>query len=323
MIIVTGAAGFIGSALIGELLRAGYGGIVAVDDFSIIEKNKNLDSKQLENKIERSDFLSWINNHATDVQFVFHIGARTNTAEKNAAVLKTLNLDFSKSLWETCTAHSIPMVYASSAATYGAGEKGFSDEQDLHELHPLNLYGQSKHDFDIWAQDQAQQGSAPPFWAGFKFFNVFGPNEYHKGRMGSVVMHAHRQMLESGRVKLFRSHRSEYADGGQLRDFIYVKDLLAVLMHFMENRRHSGLYNLGTGTARSFEDLARATFAANGLEAHIDYIDIPEDIRGKYQYYTKAEMGKLARSGCPVQFSSLEDAVLDYVSNYLKPGTYI
>lgn len=323
MIIVTGAAGFIGSALTGELLRAGYGGIVAVDDFSQAVKNKNLAGKKIENKIERGEFLSWINTRAEEVQFIFHIGARTNTAEKDAAVLKALNLDFSKSLWTLCTEHSIPLIYASSAATYGAGEMGFSDEQDLHGLRPLNLYGQSKHDFDIWAQEQAATGMAPPFWAGFKFFNVFGPNEYHKGRMASVVLHAHSQMTATGRVNLFRSHRPDYSDGGQLRDFIYVKDLLAVLLHFMENRRHSGLYNLGTGTARSFEDLALATFAANGLPAHIDYIDIPEDIREKYQYYTRAEMGKLSRSGCPVQFSSLEDAILDYVSNYLKTGAYL
>jgi ADP-L-glycero-D-manno-heptose 6-epimerase len=321
MIIVTGAAGFIGSALVGELLRQGWQDIVAVDDFSRADKEPNLAGKTLSAKIDRKDFFTWLDANEKLVQFIFHLGARTDTTEFNTAIFDELNLHYSQRMWEACVKYGIPLVYASSAATYGDGDLGYSDQDDTlpYQLKPLNPYGDSKNDFDKWALVQAEK---PYFWAGLKFFNVYGPNEYHKGRMASVVFHAFNQITATGGMKLFRSHRPDYKDGEQLRDFVYVKDVCNVCLFLMEHRTHSGLYNLGSGRARTFLDLVRATFSAMGKEEHISFVDTPADIRDKYQYFTEADMRKLQGIGYTTPFTALEDGVRDYVSNYLSGKRY-
>ena len=321
MIVVTGAAGFIGSALVGELLRQGWQDIVAVDDFSRPDKAPNLEGKTLSAKVDRKEFFDWLDANQQLVQFIFHLGARTDTTEFDTAIFDELNLHYSQEVWKRCVKYGIPLVYASSAATYGAGEHGYDDDHDLiAKLKPLNPYGESKNDFDQWALAQAEK---PYFWAGLKFFNVYGPNEYHKGRMASVVLHAFRQIRDTGGMKLFRSHRPDYKDGEQLRDFVYVKDVCDVCLFLMEHRKHSGIYNLGSGKARTFLDLARAVFAALGKDERIEFIDTPADIRDKYQYYTEANMAKLKGIGYDKPFTSLEEGVGDYVTNYLIPGSYL
>ena len=321
MIVVTGAAGFIGSALVGELLRQGWQDIVAVDDFSRPDKAPNLEGKTLSAKVDRKEFHDWLDANQQLVQFIFHLGARTDTTEFDTAIFDELNLHYSQEVWKRCVKYGIPLVYASSAATYGAGEHGYDDDHDLiAKLKPLNPYGESKNDFDQWALAQAEK---PYFWAGLKFFNVYGPNEYHKGRMASVVLHAFRQIRDTGGMKLFRSHNPDYKDGEQLRDFVYVKDVCDVCLFLMEHRKHSGIYNLGSGKARTFLDLARAVFAALGKDERIEFIDTPADIRDKYQYYTEANMAKLKGIGYDKPFTSLEEGVRDYVTNYLVPGSYL
>ena len=321
MIIVTGAAGFIGSCLIGTLLKTGNDKIVAVDDFSKKEKDENLKNKDIHAFVERSAFFDWFAENHSKVEFVYHIGARTDTTEFDTAVFDELNIGYSKQMWAACSLYNIPLVYASSAATYGMGEHGYYDNHEVVEqLKPLNPYGVSKNDFDKWA---LQQTETPPFWAGMKFFNVYGPNEYHKGRMASVIFHAFRQIRETAQVKLFRSHHPDFEDGKQLRDFIYVKDVVKVLEFMREHRPESGLYNLGTGKARTFLDLAKATFAALEVEPEINFMDTPVDIRDKYQYFTEARMVKLMDAGYNQGFSSLEEGVKDYVVNYLKNNQYL
>lgn len=318
MIVVTGAAGFIGSALLSGLMQRGYGELVGVDDFDSPIPGASLGHLHLYQKVSRDSFFDWLSANGEKVQCILHLGARTNTAEFDKNLLHQMNTDYSRKVWEACCRFSIPLLYASSAATYGAGEHGFDDnETQLNQLHPLNPYGWSKHEFDLWVHEQTEK---PPFWAGFKFFNVFGPNEWHKGRMASVVLHSFEQIQKEGTVKLFRSHKPEYEDGGQLRDFIYVKDVLNVLIWFMENRKYSGLYNLGTGKARTFYDLAVSVFSAMGKTPSVTYIDIPEDIRDKYQYYTQANMQKIRDAGYPFPFMELEDSVSDYVQNHLIPN---
>ncbi len=255
--------------------------------------------------------------HAS-VDFIFHLGARTDTTEQDTEIFEHLNLYFTQRLWEQCTQYNIPLVYASSAATYGLGELGYEDTHDIvTQLKPLNPYGRSKNDFDIWA---LQQEKTPPFWAGLKFFNVYGPNEYHKGRMASVIWHTYRQIKESGKMKLFRSHRPDFQDGQQSRDFIYVKDVLKVMYFLYKHQKDSGLYNLGTGQARSFLDLASNTFRAMGLEPTISFVDTPEDIRDTYQYFTEANMAKLRSIGYAEPFYTLEAGIEDYVKGYLLEG---
>lgn len=320
MIIVTGAAGFIGSCLIQKLNELNFNYIIAVDDFSNEEKNKNLVGKKIKERVERKNLFSWLDDNFREVEFFFHIGARTDTTEFNKAIFDELNVNYSKTVWKKCVEYQIPLVYASSAATYGLGELGYDDnEATIPQLKPLNPYGDSKNDFDIWA---LQQKEKPFFWAGLKFFNVYGPNEYHKGRMASVIIHAFRQINEKGSINLFRSHHPNYKDGEQLRDFIYVKDLIDVCIFLMEHRKNSGIYNLGTGKARSFNDLANATFKALGKEPNISYIDTPIDIRDKYQYYTQANMDKLRSIGYTKEFYSLEDGVKEYVQDYLTKNLY-
>lgn len=320
MIVVTGAAGFIGSCLVSKLNYQGYKDLILVDDFSQIQKKENYQSKSFHQLIERTEFLNWFENNATQVNFVFHIGARTDTTEFNVELFNQLNLHYTQSIWQTCSKHQIPLVYASSAATYGLGEFGYDDnEQNIPLLKPLNPYGDSKNDFDKWALLQKQ---TPPKWVGFKFFNVYGPNEFHKGRMASVIFHSFNQINEKGQVKLFRSHNPNYTDGGQLRDFVYVKDVVNVLYFAFTQSLKSGIYNLGSGKARTFLDLAKATFKALGKEANIEFIDTPIDIRDKYQYFTEANMSKLKAQGYQQEFSSLEDGVHDYVTNYLIGKRY-
>jgi ADP-L-glycero-D-manno-heptose 6-epimerase len=306
---------------VGELLRQGWQDIVAVDDFSRADKEPNLAGKTLSAKVDRKDFFTWLDANEKLVQFIFHLGARTDTTEFNTAIFDELNLHYSQRMWEACVKYGIPLVYASSAATYGDGDLGYSDQDDTlpYQLKPLNPYGDSKNDFDKWALAQAEK---PYFWAGLKFFNVYGPNEYHKGRMASVVFHAFNQITATGGMKLFRSHRPDYKDGEQLRDFVYVKDVCNVCLFLMEHRTHSGLYNLGSGRARTFLDLVRATFSAMGKEEHISFVDTPADIRDKYQYFTEADMRKLQGIGYTTPFTALEDGVRDYVSNYLSGKRY-
>lgn len=316
MIVVTGAAGFIGSRLLHELQERGYADLVAVDDFSRADKAANLEGIKLSARVERKDFPAWIDANEKLIQFIFHLGARTDTTEFNKAVFDELNLHYSQRVWERCAQYAIPLVYASSAATYGNGDLGYSDSDDAlpFKLKPLNPYGESKNDFDKWA---LQRDAKPFFWAGLKFFNVYGPNEYHKGRMASVVFHAFRQIRDTGGMQLFRSHRPDYADGGQLRDFVYVKDVCDVCIFLMEHRKHSGIYNLGSGKARTFLSLAHNVFRAMGRPEHIAFIDTPADIRDKYQYFTEAEMGKLRGAGYSKPFHTLEEGIEDYVRNYL------
>jgi ADP-L-glycero-D-manno-heptose 6-epimerase len=314
-IIVTGAAGFIGSCLVGYLNEKGYSNIVIVDDFSRSDKDINLEGKQYAGKVERDEFFDWLSKRDKIPSFIFHIGARTDTTEFDYEVHRKLNVEYSQKIWNYCVEHNVPLVYASSAATYGAGELGYNDDHDVVEkLKPLNPYGVSKNEFDKWALKQKRQ---PPFWAGLKFFNVYGPFEYHKGRMASVIWHSFNQIKDNGEVKLFRSHRPDFKDGEQLRDFIYVKDVVAVCYWLMEKQPASAIYNLGTGKARTFADLVKATFTALGLETKIRFIDMPEDIREKYQYFTEANMKKLKDAGYTQPFYSLEDGIRDYVQQFL------
>jgi len=320
MIIISGAAGFIGSCLVNKLNNKGLKNLILVDDFTKTEKTANLEHKSFLEKIDRNIFFDWFEANADKVEFVLHIGARTDTTEFDKSIFDLLNVNYSKKIWELCATHQIPLVYASSAATYGLGEFGYADDHSLiPSLKPLNPYGDSKNEFDKWALQQPQ---CPPFWFGLKFFNVYGPNEYHKGRMASVIFHAHRQILENGKVKLFRSHRPDFEDGKQLRDFIYVKDLCDVIFFLMHHNDNSGIYNLGTGKARSFADLATATFHAMDKPVNIEFIDTPEDIRDKYQYYTEADMSKLLGIGYNFPFYTLEEGIEEYVREYLLYHKY-
>ncbi len=312
MIAITGAAGFIGSCVAAQLYAVGQHDLLLVDDFEREDKLPNLASLKQQNRMARHEFLDWLIGNAHKLDFIIHLGARTDTTEFNTAIFDELNLNYSKAIWQTCTEKGIPLIYASSAATYGLGENGFDDDHaTIAQLKPLNPYGQSKQDFDVWALAQTTQ---PPFWAGLKFFNVYGPNEYHKGRMASVVLHAYKQIKETGQMTLFRSHNPAYKDGEQLRDFIYVTDLVAVILWLMNNQPASAIYNLGTGQARTFIDLTKATFKAMGIEPVINFRDTPEDIRDKYQYFTQANMEKLRAAGYTAPFKSLEDGVGEYVS---------
>ena len=320
-IVVTGAAGFIGSCLVGWLNQHGHTDLILVDDFGRADKAPNLEGKRFSVKVEREGFFDWLALEDPVVRALYHIGARTDTTEFDYSIHEHLNVEYSKKVWEYCSREGVDLVYASSAATYGAGEKGYDDRHNIVDsLMPLNAYGISKNEFDKWALRQEDQ---PPFWAGLKFFNVYGPNEYHKGRMASVIFHSYHQIRKDGVVRLFKSHRPDYEDGQQLRDFVYVKDVLKVCTWLMEHRPASGLYNLGTGAARSFDDLVKATYGGLDMPANIRYVDMPEDLRDKYQYFTQANMGKLKAAGYGEQFYTLEHGVDDYVRNYLAKSTYL
>ncbi|GAB4297820.1 MAG: ADP-glyceromanno-heptose 6-epimerase [Marinilabiliales bacterium] len=320
MIVVTGGAGFIGSNIISGLNQQNYKDIVIVDDFSNINKLPNYKNKTYTEIVHRNDFFKWLDNNHKFVQFIFHIGARTDTTEFNFDVLNELNLEYSKKIWQKCVIYGLPLIYASSAATYGDGTLGYSDNHNIiNKLQPLNPYGISKNEFDKWV---IKQEKTPWFWAGFKFFNVYGPNEYHKGRMSSVILHAYRQISETGKMKLFKSHNPDYNDGEQKRDFIFVDDVVDVLMYFMTLQKYSGIYNLGTGKARTFYDLANAIFKTLEINPVIEFIDTPEDIRDKYQYYTCADMQKLRSTGYNKEFTELEDGIEKYIKMYLKSNSY-
>lgn len=321
MIIITGAAGFIGSCLIQKLNDEGFYDLVLVDDFSNKEKSRNFEGKRFSQQVDRVSFPGWLIANQLLVQFVFHIGARTDTTESDVDLFNRLNLDYTKSIWNICVEFGLPLVYASSAATYGLGEHGYDDDESkIPLLKPLNPYGDSKNDFDKWAISQERK---PYFWSGLKFFNVYGPNEYHKGRMASVIFHTFNQIRKSGEMKLFKSHNPDFKDGEQMRDFVYVKDVVDVLYFLMHHRKDSGIYNLGSGTARTFLDLAINTFKALGEPANISFVPTPEDIREKYQYFTEAKMDKLKSIGYSKEFHSLEQGVEDYVRNYLAKGEYL
>ena len=318
MILVTGAAGFIASCLVQKLNNEGYSDIVIVDDFSRSDKNKNFESKNYLEKVDRENTLEFLKDNKPDC--IFHLGARTDTTEFDKEIFDKLNLNFSKAIFNYCTENDVPLIYASSAATYGGGELGYDDNEEvIPKLKPLNPYGDSKNDFDIWL---LQQEKRPSFYAGLKFFNVYGPNEYHKGRMASVILHAFRQIKETGAMKLFRSHNQDFKDGEQMRDFVYVKDVVDVLFFLFKDQKTSGIYNLGSGKARPFLDLVKATFKAMDVEDDISFIDTPIDIRDNYQYFTEANMQKLKSIGFTQEFTSLENGVKDYVKNYLIESKY-
>ena len=320
VILVTGAAGFIGSCMVGYLNRKGYNNIIIVDEFDDENKKPNYEDKKIIARIDRDELFDWLNDHPMKIDFVFHLGARTDTTEFDYTILEKLNVDYSKKIWNYCTEKNIPLVYASSAATYGDGELGYKDDHNLpYKLNPLNPYGKSKNEFDKWVLKEKKQ---PPFWAGLKFFNVYGPNEYHKERMASVIFHSFNQIKLSGKVKLFKSHKSEFKDGEQLRDFVYVKDVVDICYWLMNEKPASGLYNLGTGKARTFKDLVTAIFKSLDKEAVIEFIDTPLDIRDKYQYFTEADMNKLRNVGYKEDFYSLEEGVETYVKNFLLDKKY-
>jgi ADP-L-glycero-D-manno-heptose 6-epimerase len=330
IIVVTGAAGFIGSCMVSLLNQNGFENLILVDEFGEEEKELNLAGKKYVEKIEREIFFDWLEREKPAIRFIFHLGARTDTTEFDYSIHQHLNVDYSQKIWRNCTENKVPLVYASSAATYGAGEFGYDDDHAIIEkLQPLNPYGISKNEFDKWAIEQAKnKNECPPFWAGLKFFNVYGPNEYHKARMASVIFHSYNQIQQNGFVKLFKSHKEGFKDGEQLRDFIYVVDVIKVCLWFMDSftsddpKAQNGIYNLGTGKARSFNALVNATFSGLDKEPSINYIDMPQDLRETYQYYTQANMEKLKSAGYTAPFYTLEEGVDDYVRNYLSKNIF-
>jgi ADP-L-glycero-D-manno-heptose 6-epimerase len=312
--VVTGAAGFIGSRLLEALARRHPAELLlAVDHPLTSDKRGNLDVAPGVRFVDHREFLRELDAGEISPGLIFHLGACSSTTETSWEYLADNNLAYSQHLWRWCAQHQRQLIYASSAATYGDGEQGFNDEHPLEGLRPLNLYGKSKHDFDLWVQAQVASGiKSPAQSVGLKFFNVFGPGEAHKGRMASMVFHGWNQIHQQGFVRLFKSHKEGYSDGGQLRDFIYVRDVVDVMLSLADHPEVSGLFNLGTGTARSFRDLIEALFAAMNRPAQIEYIPMPEDLRGKYQYFTEATMRKLASAGIEYRPTPLAAAVADY-----------
>jgi len=322
MIIVTGGAGFIGSALIAVLNKRQITDILVVDELGTDRKWKNLRNLSFTDYVEKDDFLEMVIEDKLDssVESVFHLGACSDTTETNASYLIKNNYEYSKLLAQWATDTDIRFIYASSAATYGDGSAGFSDDQEkMENLRPLNMYGYSKHIFDLWAR---RAGLLKKI-VGLKYFNVFGPNEYHKADMRSFVIKAFEQISATGKVRLFKSYKPEYADGEQLRDFIYVKDAVDITLFFYDNPKISGLFNIGTGKARSWNDLVKAVFAAMGKKPNIEYIEMPESIRNQYQYFTEADITNLRKAGYDKQTTPLEDAIKDYVQNYLQKNGYL
>jgi len=319
MIVVTGAAGFIGSYVVGKLNREGFKDIVLVDKYDDPLKFQNYQTKTYTEMVDRDHFFDWLESNEKFVQMIIHMGARTDTVGQEPEIYQQLNLEYSQKIWKACIQYGLPLIYASSASTYGDGQYGFIDDHSIiPELQPLNLYAQSKHDFDLWALQQEEQ---PYFWAGLKFFNVFGPNEYHKNRMASVIFQAYNTILETNKMNLFRSHHPDFKDGEQARDFIYVEDVAKVILFFMNHRKDSGIYNVGTGVARTYVSLTKAVFNSMNVAENIGFVDTPEDLKGKYQYYTCANIRKLRGIGYTAPFYTLEEGIGDYVANFLISGT--
>jgi ADP-L-glycero-D-manno-heptose 6-epimerase len=329
MLVITGGGGFIGSVLAAGFNEAGRSDLVIVDRFGSDGRWRNIAKREFSDILPIDGLLPWLEQHGDEVEAVFHLGANASTTANDADAIIAGNLNYTIALWRWCTAHRRKFIYASSAATYGDGTFGFDDAGGIaayQRLRPMNLYGWSKHAFDLWAFREVAAGRMPPFWAGLKFFNVFGPNEYHKAEMMSLVAKNHAKVLAGEPITLFRSHRPDFADGEQTRDFVYVKDCAAVMLWLWRETRAeiSGIYNVGTGEARSFLDLMRATGAACGKAPNIEYIDIPPAIRPSYQYFTEANMTRLRQAGYNAPFSRLEDAVTDFVSQHLaQPDPYL
>ncbi len=320
MILLTGGAGFIGSNILADLNAAGRTDVVISDWLRQGTKWRNIAKRRFADVVFPQELPDYLKRHEDDVTAVFHMGANSSTTATDADEILRTNLRASMTLWDWCTHHRVPLIYASSAATYGDGSAGFADDDAaacLDGLRPLNLYGWSKHAFDRWAIERARRGEAPPQWAGLKFFNVYGPNEGHKGDMMSLVAKTYPMIAAGEPVRLFKSHRPDFADGEQLRDFVYVKDCSRTVLWLLDHAEVSGLFNLGTGQARSFRDLVLAAGAALAREVDIDYVDMPTTIRGQYQYFTQARMTKLREAGLAVPFHSLEDGVCDYLTGYL------
>ena len=310
-IVVTGAAGFIGSNLVAELNRRGYDHLLLVDNLGTDDKWRNLVGMRFEDIIDPDSFLNYLqSNKLHDLDAIIHLGACSSTTERDADYLLRNNYHYTRSVCEWSLRKNARFIYASSAATYGDGSNGYSDVAPLSMLKPLNMYGYSKHLVDIWAEANGHFDNI----VGLKYFNVFGPGEDHKGEMRSMVNKAYAQIGNTGKVQLFKSYRPDYADGEQMRDFIYARDAVDVTLHFLEHRSFGGLFNCGTGKARSWKDLMKAVFQAMGIASQIEFIDMPEAIRGNYQYFTQADTAKLRHAGYTAPFTSLEAGVSDYVS---------
>jgi len=323
MIIVTGGAGFIGSNLVAGLEERGAEDIVVCDVLGSEDKWRNLAKREIRDVVHPDRLFDYLHNHADQIKVIFHIGAISSTTERDADLIMDTNFVLSRRLWKWCWKNNVRFIYASSAATYGDGHHGFKDDQSiegLKHLMPLNPYGWSKHVFDrrIARVVENKSEPIPPQWAGLKFFNVYGPNEYHKGDQMSVICKLHPQVVAGAAARLFKSHHPDYEDGGQLRDFVWVGDCVDVMIWLYDHPEVNGLFNVGTGKARSFKDLAEATFKANGKPAKIHYMDMPESLQEKYQYYTQADISKLRAAGYTKPFTELEDGITKYVKNYLS-----
>ena len=316
MIIVTGGAGFIGSCMVRTLNDRGITNIIVVDNIASTEKWKNLRNKKYIEYVPKTEFIERLQNKEFGkIEAIVHMGACSSTTEINFDFLWENNVQYTKKLWNYCVENEVQFIYASSAATYGDGTKGFDDTKDINDLLPLNGYGYSKQVFDQWVEKQIKK---PKQFVGLKFFNVYGPNEYYKGNMASMVFHGFKQIQQGGEIKLFKSYNVAYQDGEQLRDFIYVKDVCNVICYFIDHSEYSGLFNVGTGKAQSFGALAVATFEALGIEPNIKYIDMPEHLREKYQYYTQARIDSLRKIGYKKDFSNVKSGIFDYVQEYLS-----
>ena len=327
MLVITGGGGFIGSVLAAALNDAGRDDLVIVDRFGNDQKWRNIAKRDFAEIVPVEGLFPWLERFGGEVEAVFHLGANSSTTETDADLIIAGNLNYSIALWRWCADAGRPLVYASSAATYGDGSAGFSDAGGIAEfkrLRPMNLYGWSKHAFDLWALRADAAGKAPPRWAGLKFFNVFGPNEYHKREMMSLVAKNHSAVMAGETIRLFRSHRPDYRDGEQTRDFVYVKDCAAAMLWLWRQGGESGIYNFGTGRARTFLDLMHALGEACGMPVKLEFVDVPPEIRPSYQYFTEADMTRLRRAGYNQPFTPLEEAVRDFVANHLAmPDPYL
>lgn len=322
MIIVTGGAGFIGANLVAGLEEHGCEDIVVCDVLGTEDKWRNIAKRELRDVVHPERLFDYLERHAESIDAIFHIGAISSTTEKDADLIIDTNFVLSRRIWKWCGTHNVRMIYASSAATYGDGEQGFKDDESidgLSQLRPLNAYGWSKHVFDrrIARVVNSKKEPLPPQWAGLKFFNVYGPNEYHKGDQMSVICKLYPQITAGAAARLFKSHHDDYDDGGQLRDFVWVGDCVSVMLWLLDNPDVSGLFNVGTGKARSFKDLAEGTFKAAGIDPKITYVDMPESLRPKYQYFTQADMHKIQEAGYTKPFTELEDGIGKYVQDYM------